>query len=89
MKNIFLATLTRPVRFCFFLWRRLTGRGSRHYIYMKSGNVIKLDVEELTITRNSEGEYSKMSWESAGYIPNHQLLSIELDQVEAITYRKW
>ena len=76
------------MRFLIKLYRKLTGRGIRYYIYMKSGNVIVADFKELSWDYTGD-TLSILEWETSIKKSYLKLRQIDVDQVEAIVERNW
>lgn len=71
------------MRFLIKLYRKLTGRGTRVHFYMKSGNVVKADVDDFKVD-----DFLKTSWCS----PKRPFLDMEkivIGQIEAVVIRRW
>ena len=71
------------MRFLIKLYRKLTGRGTRVYFYMKSGNVVKADIIDLNLDN-----IHNLSWRS----PKRPFLDMEkivTSEIEAIVIRRW
>lgn len=62
-------------------FREYTNRGRNYEVYMKSGNVITIDADYVTI--EDEGSVKTISWRHHG-CSVRRLLHLNADQVEAI-----
>lgn len=72
----------RPIRFIKIVWQLVTGRYSLFHIYMKSGNVVKVRFKRMTVKYLNQ-EITRLEWEQ-GHLPCHDLMFIDLTQVESI-----
>lgn len=83
-----ISFLIRPLRFCSLMFRTITCRGTRYYIYLKSGRVLKFDADEIKITPDSNGGYRKVEWTHCK-MPSRKLVTVDVTQIEAIVFRNW
>lgn len=67
----------QPLRWLWYSWRILTGRGMKTIIYMKSGNKVVVDLQ------NYNFKDGRFTWSDAPY-RWHELMHIKIDEVEAI-----
>lgn len=85
--RVLLSVILRPFRFVSVIFKKWTLRGNRFYIYMKSGNVVEIDALSIDC-EILDGQYSSIQWCCAG-LPNRELLTLDVSQVEAIVMKNW
>lgn len=82
-----MALLRRPIKTLWSLFRLITKRGARFHIYMKSGNIIKIDSYELEYTVSC-GKIHELKWDKSNTL-NRILITIDVDQIESIVQSSW
>lgn len=85
MFKTLLAILVAPLRFLITSFIDITDRGNVFYIYMKSGNVVKIRAKTIKWEKKGD-DYTRLEWKTPA-VRKFKLHTIDIGQIEAIVSR--